>query len=378
MLFDESGDVFNERIDVTIQLHKEFEVFAKRPLVTFLVSQFSHVFSVTIGLAFIIVNAILLMLSGVVLYHLSLLNNPNRLYASINTIFYFSSFTVLFGFFDPIYSYDEPLQYFLLFSAFYFYLKKRMLFFIIFMSLAIITRESSMLLLPAIFLFWDGKMEFSVLFKKESIKKALILSIPILIYIGFVTWYVSFAEIQESGETGMIDRYDNFRKNFIDQLTAVESLVSFFLVLGLVSYFFLMKNWQRNSSEKHVESAFLMTVILNSSIVFLFTFAREARLFALPLIFVWPYFTVLFKEQLKIYKDFKLIKQALINWKFIGVLFFILGLNYIIAYKTFYSLYYLREANHFLDYFFIVLSLISFHFLLSRFKARKQEMLITE
>lgn len=378
MLFDEVGKVFDERVATVIKFHEEFEVFAKRPIVTFLVNQFLSIFSVSIGIAFMVVNSIFLMLSGVVLFHLSLLHHSSSKQAVANTIFYFASFTILFAYFDPIYSYDEPLQYLLIFSAFICYLKKQLLPFIACMSLAIIVRESSMILLPAIFLFVDGKIELSKLFEKKSIQKGLILLIPVAMYFAFILWYVPFAEIQESGKTGIDDRVENFNKNFADQLTAIESLVSFFLAIGLVTYFFLMKSRKNNPGEKLIEDAFILTFLLNSTVVFMFTFAREARLFTFPLIFVWPYFAGMFKEQLRIFVDIKLLKKAFTNWKFVGVLGFMTLINNQIAHKTFYSLYYLEGANYFADYFFITLSLISFHFLLTRFKARQAPGVVLE
>ncbi|MGS0524018.1 hypothetical protein ACU8V7_01325 [Zobellia nedashkovskayae] len=60
-----------------------------------------------------------------------------------------------------------------------------------------------------------------------------------------------------------------------------------------------MKRKNNDAWQNSFVYAFLLTLIINTPLVFMTAFARESRLFALPLLFIWPMFMQLFGSDLK-------------------------------------------------------------------------------
>jgi hypothetical protein len=292
MFFDEKGDLFTERMNLIYEVHTSMVSFAKRPITSFLINALSDISGISIASSFIIINAVFLWLSGLALYFTSLHFNKNQRKSLVNVFVYFVSFTMLFAFFDPIYTYDEPFQYLMFFLATFFLLKNQHFGFIITMSFALIARESSMILLPAMFFFLNQTDKRHNFFSKENFKRIFVFAIPVIAYAIFSLIFISHFNMGDAVTEEMSRRFDPFNENFKNQLYSIESIFSFVLVMGLVLYFYLIKtlSGEQNIFHKKIESAFLLSLFINTLVVYFFTFAREARLFALPLIFVWMFF----------------------------------------------------------------------------------------
>ena len=118
-----------------IDYHKLHPAFSKRPLSTFLIENLSNLIGIEVGVSFILVNFFFLFLSGIFLYYLSIRILRNKIFGLLNMLIYFFSFSNLFVFFTPIYTYDEPLQFSLLFLSLIFLYDKKWKFLLLIISI---------------------------------------------------------------------------------------------------------------------------------------------------------------------------------------------------------------------------------------------------
>ena len=158
-------------------------------------------------------------------------------------------------------------------------------------------------------------------------------------------------------------RFDGFIYNFQSPDYTIETLGSIFLVLGLPVYLFLIGKKELSESKLFSKSArvFWVTLIINTFIVILFTRARESRLFVLPLFFLWPVFASLFLDEMKLIFSKKNYLQVIRNWKLLGLFLLLIGLNYLLSFHLYNS----NEGagDYFNEYFFVIVYIISSHFL---------------
>src|SRR5690606_28233290 len=214
-------------------------------------------------------------------------------------------FSNLFAFFPPIYSYDEPLQYTFLFAALIALYAHRYVLFVLLFAVAAIARESQVILLPAIW-FFVQPIAFdrpAKLFSAPSLMRALLLGLPVLIYVGSTLIYAQSIVLQLGNSQAAAERFAHFDLNFSHQPKAIETFLSIFLACGLPLYFLSGRSMEKRtiSDRNHAfVQAFLLTFLLNTLIVLIFTKARETRLLVLPLFFLWPVFSTIFREQIKL------------------------------------------------------------------------------
>ena len=129
----------------------KFGEFARRPVTTFLIQLFESL-GLSLESSFLIVLYSGLFLAVILLFRLSLAFT-NVKGARWSVLIFLTSFWVINAFFTEIYAYDEPWQYVFLFAAFDRIRLKKWFQFSFWFLCALITRESSLLLLPGIVLF---------------------------------------------------------------------------------------------------------------------------------------------------------------------------------------------------------------------------------
>ena len=365
MLNENNTQISHVFLKSQIDYHKEIAPFARRPFTTFLIESSSKVFGLKSGYAFIVVNFFLLFLSGLLLYKLSKKLKATKKQALLNMLVYFSSFSILFAFFPPVFTYDEPLQYCFILSALIAFTQKRWVWYVILFTLALVTRETSMLILPAftLFIVWIRPENETLSVKAHGVWASLVLS-PLLFYSFFIGIYIWQNQLLDATQSEMSSRYSCFLENFENNKNTVESLTSIFLSLGPFLYFscIALNKLHLPLFKKNVINAFLVTVAINTPIVILTAFARESRLFALPLLFIWPMFMQLFGKELKLIFSFR--TYALIFKKIpYGFVFLILnGLNYVLCFHIYRNME-LGENTYFAEYLFILNFCLISHFL---------------
>lgn len=351
-----------------IRYHQEFAPFARRPLTSSLIETTAQVFDIPLGKAFVWVNFVFLFLSGVLLYVLSRKCKANLKQGLGNMMVYFLSFSVLFSFFPPVFSYDEPLQYCLILLALWAFVQLRWLFYVLFFTLAVICRETSVLLLPALF-FFCPRLADEQKPPHTHLKRYAVLFLPLLLYGVFIGYYLETHDLWGATQHEMSSRFGCFLENFENTKNTLESLTSLFLSLGPFLYltYVVLKRKTVSAFDKKWLHGFLLTVALNTPLVFLTSFARESRLFALPLFFLWPVFAQFFSKELRpliaknTYTNF--VKKPRYVLVFLGLTL----LNYLFCFQVYQKLG-LGENNYFTEYLFVLLLLLSTHFAVKRLK----------
>lgn len=372
MLNENNTKLSNVFLASQIRYHQEFAPFARRPFTSLLIEGSSGIFGITLGESFVLVNLLLLFFSGLLIYKISLRLRATKGQALFNQVAYFLTFSILFAFFPPVFSYDEPLQYCLIMLGILALIQDKWRYYVPLFLMAVIARESTVFLIPGLAIIFSG-LGLKTNNKETSWvkKKIFLLFLPIPLYLIYLGIFIWASGIWNETSEVAANRLSCYFQNFGTFASAVESVVSFFLVLGPGLYFLYMGKRSRifSGMEKKYVQAFLLAVAINTPIVMAATLAREARLFALPLIFLWPLAGQLFGRELTLLTKPHLYLDCLKNWRY-SLLFMVLcGVNYLLAFKLYVPSFPSRD-NFFNEYLFILLSIISLHFLVVTFSKK--------
>ncbi|MGZ3693974.1 MAG: hypothetical protein ACXWQO_07220 [Bdellovibrionota bacterium] len=259
-------------MDYIVNLHQTSGTFQRRAVVTFLIESISHLTQLDYWWSFLIVQLLLLTSSAYLLGSLAA-KIQNHKAATASLCVFFLSFTVLFSFVTPNDCFDEYAQYLFLFLALNAFLSQRHAFFGIFYFLALISRETSAFLLPGLLL-----LDFSR--DKNPTPRVMKFVIPIVAY----TFY--FSRLNAGDDPRRF--FHLWQDNFAGWQRSFETIVSLLLAVGLPVILLLGAGVKRNSEKAVWVTAFWITLPINTVMVFVMAEARESRLLALPLIFLWP------------------------------------------------------------------------------------------
>lgn len=364
-----------------IDYHQEIAPFARRPMTSFLIERTTELFRFRPGHGFILVNFTLLCLSGCLLFRLSKILKATTRQALVNLSVYFLSFSVLFAFFPPVFSYDEPLQYCFLLLAFTAFVQRKWLWYVPTFTLALISRETSMLLLPALLLFspglqWDShKKPFS----RGNLNIWIPTVLPLILYGIYLILFIYTFDQLEATRVEMGSRYTCFLENFESLTNTVESLTSLYLAIAPFVYlailFKVSGNFSIGTQKPTMDgkirrkndwiNAFLLSALINSPIVILTAFARETRLFALPLFFIWPVFAQIFAREIKLLFSIGLYRKLVNTWMLWASFFAVNLINFWFCFQ-FYRELGLGQNTYYSEYLFIMNLTMTLHFLLFR------------
>lgn len=369
MLNENNTELSNVFLASQIRYHQEFAPFARRPLTSLLIEGSSGIFGITLGESFVLVNLLLLFFSGLLVYILSIALSASKGQALFNQVSYFLTFSILFAFFPPVFSYDEPLQYCLIMLGILALIREKWLYYVFIFLFATITRESTLFLVPGLAIVFSGfSLKAKNMWSMSVKRKLLLLFVPLPLYFIYLGIFLWTTDIWKETSEVAANRLSCYFQNFGTYASSVESIVSFFLVLGPGLYFLYMSNKPKifTALEKKYIQAFLLAVVINTPIVMVATLARETRLFALPLIFLWPMAGQLFgKELLSLLRVIGYL-NGLKDWRFWLLLGFSCYINYLVSFKIYVPSFPPKD-NFFNEYLFILLFIVSVHFLINIF-----------
>tara|TARA_R110000868_G_scaffold262027_2_gene520419 strand:+ start:32017 stop:33237 length:1221 start_codon:yes stop_codon:yes gene_type:complete len=372
MLNENNTKLSNVFLASQIRYHQEFAPFARRPLTSLLIEGSSGIFGVTLGESFVLVNLLLLWISGILIYTLSLRLKASKRQAMFNLVAYFLTFSVLFAFFPPVFSYDEPLQYCLILLSILALIREKWKYYVPLFLMATIARESTVFLWPGLVVIFSG-LSLKAENKLTSIvkKKLFLLFLPLPlygIYLGIFIWATGIWK--ETSEV-VANRLSCYFQNFGTYASSVETIVSFFLVLGPGLYFLFMSTKPKAYTilEKKYILAFLLALVINTPIVMAATLARETRLFALPLFFLWPLAGQLFGKDLTLLLKPRLYLDCFRDWRYSFVLVGLCLIIYMVSFKLYVPSFPSKD-NFFNEYLFLLLLIMSVHFLFVDFLKR--------
>lgn len=263
-------------LDEVVKYHQTHPSFVTRPATTQLILVTAGLFSVSPGQAFIVVSLVLFFAA---LY--GLLEVTRLLYGSVDfltMLVYTFSFSILFAWFPNVYTYDEPLQYTLLFLSVALLLRNWPLMALLAFAAAVYVRENSLFLLPGFCWVFRDRL--------PTARLRLLWAAPVLCVLALLLKKISTPEGAPTAEKGLFsaERIEHLFYNFQDFAFGTETVFSLMLALVLPLAFLLRL---RGKPTAFIQ-AFVFSLLINTVMVVLFGRARETRLFALPLIFVWP------------------------------------------------------------------------------------------
>ncbi|MFM7587592.1 MAG: hypothetical protein ACKO55_00620 [Bacteroidota bacterium] len=290
------GMMTHDALRSTLDYHRSLPVFAARPLTSGTVALLSRWTEVDETLVLALLNPLLLAMSAVMLYALSLRWGANPLGAWMAAALYLFSFPTFFAFVPPMYTFDEPLQMLTLFAAGCCLPRPAVwrtdagawpsspshnipyaLLAGLWMGLSWWARESGLLLLPIL----------AGLYLPHATKQERVgLGITVLTALGvLIVGRLTMEPAESTGDLWQWQaRFSNLQANFRNIDYSVETLVGIFLVLAwpLVLLRPLLGRY------RFLTMGFVVSLVINTLMVLLMAKAREARLFALPLMLVWP------------------------------------------------------------------------------------------
>lgn len=270
----------------------KFGEFARRPVTTYLIQSLESL-GLSLETAFILVLYAGLFLAVILLFKLAK-NLSNESAARWSVFIFMTSFWVLNAFFTEIYAYDEPWQYAFLFAAFECLRLKNWFRFSLLFLLALVTRESSLLLLPGIFLFFIIDQP---LFSKSNLLRSLKVLWTLPMY-GFILWIlVQGKELEEKSSSYMRDeRFKHLFYSFETIDLGIVTLTSFLAAFVFPLLIIILNRHRIQSNLKPWIYAFIINFGLNSFITFFFTMGRETRIFAQPVLMISPILGFLFLD----------------------------------------------------------------------------------
>ena len=262
-----SGNWSNTYLESVVDHHLKEWTFSKRSIFTSCLLGVSSIFSISNSMSFLLCNAFLLVVNGYLIGRLALKfsNNIQAVFAS-TTIFYLS-FPILFAFYPPVYTYEDLLQIAVILASILFLVDQKWLLFSVFILMAILVRETTLFILPILLLYVNTQQ-----------KKKITLYLLIPAISGILFWIIT---LSSSGST-IASRPACLIFNFSDTPHIIETIFSLmcaFLPVWLISRFV------RNAGAKRL---FLLVFGVNALIVLCFAYARETRLFYLPIYFLIP------------------------------------------------------------------------------------------
>ncbi len=290
------GMMTHQALRSTLDYHRSLPVFAARPLTSGAVAVLSKWTGADETRVLALLNPLLIAISACLIYALALSWGADSKGAWISTALYLFSFTVLFAFVPPIYTYDEPLQVVTMLAACWCLPRPRVLrqtagalpavpsynipyalLAGICMGLSLWARESGLLLFPVL-----AGLYLPYASKQERIG----LGITLLVAVGvLVLGRLATGPTTTSGDLWQWQaRFSNLQANFRNTDYTVETLVGIFLVLAwpLVLLRPLL------GKLRFFTLGLVASLVVNTFIVLFMAKAREARLFALPLLLIWP------------------------------------------------------------------------------------------
>jgi hypothetical protein len=118
--------------------------------------------------------------------------------------------------------------------------------------------------------------------------------------------------------------------------------------------------------------AFIISGVINTIVVLVAAFSRESRLFALPLVFLWPLIISICYGEIRLLLSVSIYYRCFANWKYIATFGILTLVNILLSFKV-YVPGFPSADNYFNEYLFILLQLMCLHFLLRHYEHRHPE-----
>ncbi len=249
--------------------------FRRRPLTTWCVDAIAAS-GLGAKAAFILWGFSLFLAAGMLVHALARALGSSQPQALVAQAAFHLSPTVLCAWFEPMYTYDEPLQYAAFLLALLAAWRGHALAAALCMAISIIAHETSLLLLPAL----------AAVPRHSPAARWVLMIAPPVLFAAFLLAFLPAAGIASSSAGDALARLGTIGFNFSNAAMAGET-VGYLLMTLLFPALLLWRSGRRGASPG-LTRAFWIALALNTAAVLWAAKAREARVFALPLLIAWP------------------------------------------------------------------------------------------
>lgn len=292
--------------------------FARRPLTTWSIGALNAI-GLTPKQGFITIGLLGFLLSGMLVFGLARQVGAGERTALLSQALFHGSPTVLMAWFDPLYTYDEPLQYAALLLALLLLLRARWVAFAMAFAVALLARETSLLLLPVFVLLAPDR--------RAALLAGLLGVAVLAVWLALAPMGASAPEL-----TADLARRSGYAALNFSRARIGETIGFLLLVLALPLFVALRgpsavpAPWRRG---------FLLALLLNTPLVLVGAYAREARLLALPLIVLWPWLGAALHAEVQVLGGWRAALKALLApWKAFALIVLGVGITFA-AYRGF-------------------------------------------
>jgi len=270
-------------IETVIAAHSDGSdpAFARRPLTTWSIDLLTR-FGLTPKTAFIIIGLLGFLIAGMLVFRIAQQLGADSRAALCSQALSHLSPTVLMAWFDPLYTYDEPIQYALLLAAVLLLLQQRWMLFVPVLFIALMARETSLLLLPALILVAPRR--------RLALLATLVATAVFAAWLAMAPHGTSAAELSAD----LARRTEYLAVNFSAE--RISETIGFLVLVLALPLFLIIRH--RTVVPPAWFRAFIVVLALNVPLVLVGGYAREARLFALPLILAWPWIGIALHSEL--------------------------------------------------------------------------------
>ncbi|MBK9177249.1 MAG: hypothetical protein IPM46_13130 [Flavobacteriales bacterium] len=271
----------HDYVEEVINAHRSGDDFSfrRRPLTTWCVDAIS-IARIPAKTAFIALSLLLFLASGLLVYRLAIEFGSTAKQALLAQAFFHVSPTVLFAWFDPMYTYDEPIQYAALLGAVLSMVHGRTVLSIAALTIALIAHETSLFIMPL----------FMVMLRRSPRRMSITIASPVVLFALFLFAYLPSQDLMRPTFDDSLHRFGTWAFNFSSPAMAAETMGYMAMTL-LLPVYLLVRFRGSNAAEpraRETMQAFWISLVLNTLVVLIAAKAREARVLALPLIIVWP------------------------------------------------------------------------------------------
>lgn len=279
---DFSSLIDNEHATMVFEGRYNLSYFRARPFVLEFQRLLNTYLDFPYQLSFNVINFIFLGLFFICTSYFPIVKQSNRLYGL--PIIFMVLMPVLFAYLPSVWTYDDMVQYVLLWLFLYYLFEHKLGLSVLFLSIACIARETSLLFYLIVLSFYWIEVE------KPSWKHLILWSIPVLTYTVFLKFYLPHQLFDKSNQFLLSTRFIAWTENFKNHQATRETIT--IVVTMVVPFFYFLVIKYQNSKQLKLKrwSLVLMAFILINCLVVCVTgLAREFRLFMLPLLPILPF-----------------------------------------------------------------------------------------
>lgn len=295
----------------TVQFHQEYEIFSKRPLTTNIVVFLAETLGLKYQLSFYLLQFVLFFFTGPAFYYFLRKLSFRHAHAIAGMILFLSCMPVMMAHFEPVHTWDDFWLYLFVPLSLGLTLGGQLIPAAVAMTVALISRETTLLFLPYMFLAAYLNEP------RSKLSRAVFVSALSLIFALVIR--ISLYGIETATPN------DDLNFNFISSIRTSDTIFSLLVSLGFlwaIGIWEIFRSWDKTLLLKNaVKVGAVITVLGFLSATVLYGHARESRLFVPPAIFLIPLTLWYVESNLRRVKEFMTGKIVLNT--FIGILLFV-------------------------------------------------------